>query len=133
MSAGGNGTLVLSPEVVVTVLEHDAVLLDLRTKYFYSVNASGWAIVQMLEPGATRAGVHAQCRAWGAPPDDATRIDQFLDRLTEDALVVTNGTSAAPPTVTLPGAWSAPAVEKHREPLQKIMVSAFDPSIPLAE
>jgi hypothetical protein len=30
-------------------------------------------------------------------------------------------------------AWIPPALTKHREPLQRIMVSAFDPGLPLAE
>ena len=51
--------LVLSAEVVATVLENEAVLLDLRTKYFYSVNASGWAIAQLFESGTTRDAVHS--------------------------------------------------------------------------
>ena len=128
-----NEVLSLSPEVVVTVLENEAVLLDLQTKYFYSVNATGWAIVQMFEHGSSRAGVHTQCRAWGAPPEAAAVVDAFLGRLAEDALLVKAATPAAAASVALPCPWSAPVVEKHREPLQRIMVSAFDPSIPLAE
>ncbi len=30
-------------------------------------------------------------------------------------------------------AWVAPELSKHDEPLQRIMVSAFDPGMPLAE
>ena len=40
--------LTLRPDVVATVLEDGAVLLDLETKYFYSVNPSGWAILQLF-------------------------------------------------------------------------------------
>jgi len=129
----GTGTLALNAEVVVTVLENEAVLLDLQTKFFYSINASGWAIVQMLEHGARRADIHAQCRDWGAPPEAAGVVDQFLDRLAEDGLLVQGATPTGVASASLPCPWSVPVVEKHREPLQRIMVSAFDPSIPLAE
>jgi hypothetical protein len=30
-------------------------------------------------------------------------------------------------------AWVVPELSKHQEPLQQIMVSAFDPGMPLAE
>jgi hypothetical protein len=36
------------------------------------------------------------------------------------------------PDVTV-AAWLLPVLSKHNEPLQRIMVSAFDPGMPLAE
>jgi hypothetical protein len=124
--------LILSAEVVATVLEQEAVLLDLRTKYFYSVNSSGWAITQLFESGATRDAVHTQCRAWGAPADAHEQIERFIGVFTADDLVA-NGPAAPAASVSFAGPWMAPTIEKHKEPLQRIMVSAFDPSIPLAE
>ncbi len=135
-TAGASATqevLALKPDVVVTVMEDGAVLLDIGTKYFYSVNATGWAIVQMLENGASAEQIQAQCGRWDGGAADDGPIAGFIETLVRENLVIkeSGSRSANPPEFT--GKWSLPTIEKHKEPLQKIMVSAFDPSIPLAE
>src|SRR5437899_5213596 len=82
-------TLMLRPAVVATVIEDGAVLLDLDTKYFYSVNHGGWAILQLFEAGTTREQVEAECRKWGARADDGDSIAKFLDVVIGDKLVTT--------------------------------------------
>lgn len=125
--------LALRPDVVATVLEDEAVLLDLESKYFYSVNAPGWAIVQLFENGTTVDHVRAQCRAWGAGPDDAAAIARFVEMLVGDRLLQPTQAPAASNRVVFDGNWRPPAIDKHREPLQRIVISAFDPTLPLAE
>jgi hypothetical protein len=125
--------LSLRPDVVATVLENEAVLLDLETKYFYSVNATGWAIVQLFETGASVERARERCREWGASPGDDDAIARFLDALVADRLVIECAEATGADGVKPNGAWTAPAIEKHKEPLQRIMVSAFDPTLPLAE
>jgi len=125
--------LTLSPDVVVTVLEDSAVLLELQTKFFYSVNNTGWAIVQMLENGAAVTQIKEQCRNWGATDKDVEIIEGFLKVFTADNLVSSKEANPVGSQVPFKGPWSPPSVEKHKEPLQRVMVSAFDPSLPLAE
>ncbi len=125
--------LTLRPDVVVTTLEREAVLLDLETKYFYSVNASGWAITQLFEAGATQTQVCERCRAWGADDPALAAVAAFVERLISENLVHANGGATALADPTYEGAWSAPTLEKHKEPLQRVMISAFDPTLPLAE
>lgn len=127
-------TLSLRPDVVATVLDDGAVLLDLETKYFYSVNQSGWVVLQLFESGATPDDVMSRCHASGATtPEAAVALGAFIDTLITERLISANGQTSAPPSIVWPGAWSAPTIEKHREPLQRIMSSAFDPTLPLAE
>ena len=135
MSAPDSHTvLTLRPDVVVTTLEREAVLLDLETKYFYSVNAPGWAITQLFESGATRAHVCERCRAWGADDPALADVAAFIDRLVAENLVRPDGGGAvAAEAVAFEGTWSVPTLEKHQEPLQRVMISAFDPTLPLAE
>ena len=83
-----DSSITLSPDVVVTVLEDSAVLLELQTKFFYSVNSAGWAIVQMLENGAFVEQIKEQCAAWGAPADDMEKIEAFLQVFMDDNLVM---------------------------------------------
>ena len=130
---GVNGrVLVLRPEVVATVIEGGAVLLNLDTNDFYEVNASGWAILQLFEGGATREQVMEHCARWGAPADDGV-VASFLEVLIGDVLVVPSEWPAASGDVVFTTAWSAPTIEKAPEALQRLVQSPFDPTLPLAE
>jgi hypothetical protein len=124
--------MALKPDVVVTVMDDGAVLLDIGTKYFYSVNATGWAIVQMLESGATSGEILAQCGRWNGAGDDG-QIAGFIETLVSENLLIEQSSAGSANAPEFAGKWCAPVIEKHKEPLQRIMVSAFDPSIPLAE
>jgi hypothetical protein len=50
-----------------------------------------------------------------------------------EGLVESVNTPAAAAGGVTVAAWVSPSLSKHREPLQRIMVSAFDPGLPLAE
>lgn len=123
----------LRPDVVSTVLNDGAVILNLRSKFFFSVNPTGWAIAQMFETGATRTEVHGACRKWGAADAGIQEIDTLIDQMIAEGLVEPASTPAAAVNGITVAAWVAPTLSKHREPLQRIMVSAFDPGLPLAE
>jgi len=129
-------TLSLRPHVVATPIDRGAVLLDLESKYFYRLNSSGWAIVQMFEFGSSVANVIAQCRSWGAGEGDAEAIARLIAVLTDEHLVSAAlgvGNSAEQADVENPEPWVAPSIERQAEPLHRVISSAFDPSIPLAE
>ena len=134
------GVYALRPDVAVTVMGEGAVLLDLRTKYFYSANSSAWAVLSAFEEGAEISAVARACteRMNGSGDDEAvTRL--LAQLMAEDLLEPVSGTDPASAggwkgTMTACGsAWVTPALVKHKEPLQRVMMSAFDPSIPLAE
>jgi hypothetical protein len=123
------------PDVVATVLEDGAVLLDLETKYFYRLNRTGWVIAQLFESGATLQSVHACCRSLGAPTPDDDAVTALIETLVNDNLIETSSN----PVGELPSApdpaspWTPPTIEKQAEPLQRVIISAFDPSVPLVE
>jgi len=128
-----NGVWKLRPDVVATVLNDGAVMLDLETKFFFSANASAWAIAEMFESGATRQSVHEACRRWGAGAEHRPAIDGIIQQMIRERLIqpaADPGFAAANSPVK---SWTSPTLTKHREPLQRIMVSAFDPGLPLAE
>jgi hypothetical protein len=122
----------LRPDVVVTALEREAVMLDLTTKYFYSLNPSAWALTQLFEGGATRESAVSRAIEWGAN-GDLPLVNAFIDKLASENLITPSGDSTFETNVSYTGAWAAPTVEKHKEPLQRVMISAFDPTLPLAE
>jgi hypothetical protein len=122
----------LRPDVVATVLNDGAVILDLRTKFFFSANPTAWSILQMFESGATPAEVLEFSRKWGAN-GDTPAVNRLIGQIIAEGLVepvaAPAGAAVAIPMTT----GVAPELIKHEEPLQRIMVSAFDPGMPLAE
>lgn len=123
----------LRADVVSAVLDEGAVLLDLETKYFYSVNSPGWAIVQLFENGSTIEGAKTQCRSWSGEDQSDGAVEAFIETLVAEKLVTQVTNPPRRQNVTLKDKWAAPIIEKHKQPLQQVMTSAFDPSIPLVE
>jgi|ERR1700680_195023 len=123
------------PDVVATVIDDGAVLLDLETKYFYRLNRTGWAIAQLFESGASLQDVHAYCQALGAPASDQAAVIALIDTLLRDHLIEASDGPAHSDSSEQVAAidWSAPTIEKQAEPLQRVIISAFDPSVPLVE
>ena len=118
MLAPVNGrTLLLRPDVVVTLVDDGALLLDLETKFFFSVDPAGVPVIEALEEGVA---AHAAEAAAGA----------FVQTLRAERLVTLSDAAPVHEALDVDG---APGIEKHREPLPAVMVSAFDPSIPMAE
>jgi hypothetical protein len=128
-----NRCWMLRPDVVSTVLNDGAVILDLRSKFFFSANPTGWAIAQMFETGTTRDEVHRACRKWGAADAGIPEINALIDQMISEGLVESVNTPAPATNGVTVATWVSPTLNKHREPLQRIMVSAFDPGLPLAE
>lgn len=121
--------LVLRPDVVATVLDEGALLVDLDSKYFFVLNGSGWALTTLLESGASVDHVVAEAARCGASADEARA---FVDSLRGVGIVETTD-HAANIALEWDGAWEAPTVARQDEPLHDVIVNAFDPSIPLAE
>ena len=122
----------LRPDVVATVLDHGALLLDLESKYFYLLNTPGWSVVQLFEEGATTAHAIARATEWGASEADRTGVAEMIEQMTAEHLLEpasepANVNGEAPPE------WQPVTFERQAQPLQRVIVSAFGPSIPLAE
>ena len=123
----------LRSSIVPTVYGDGAIMLDLTTKYFYHLNETGWAIVQLMENSAASAeAVLKRCGQWGATSNDAADIWRFLDDLYAFGLLE-HAEPASLPDVDAPSRWGNPRVDRQEEPLHRLVTSAFDPSIPLAE
>lgn len=125
--------LALSSDVVLTPLGDGALLLHLDSKFFYSINLPGWSIVQFLEAGATIREIVSKCVDWGAGENDRSAIEDYVQTLIGYGLVGEFDGKQTGQTPRFSGSWQAPAIEQHDEPLERIVTSAFDPSVPLAE
>jgi hypothetical protein len=122
----------LRADVVCTVLNDGAVILDLRSKFFYSANPTAWAILQMLETGVTHAEIEAAAQRWGAD-SAAPAVTALMDQVIAEGLAEQVAGTASGSAEVCVAAWALPTITKHHEPLQRIMVSAFDPGLPMAE
>jgi hypothetical protein len=122
--------MALRGDVVATVLHDGALLLDLQTKYFYMLNSSAWILVQPFEEGTTLEQVRKAAHGSGAAGEEA--VDMVVEVLVRDGLVEPCEHAAAG-AATLAKDWSEPTIERQAQPLQRVMVSAFDPTVPLAE
>ena len=127
-----NSSYRLRDDVVATVLDYGALLLDLDSKYFYLLNPSGWAIAQLFEDGATVDHTLTRARRWSAHESDVDGVRTFVEKMLGEGLLEAVD---APANVDgeAPKTWEPVRIERQAEPLQKVIVSAFDPSIPLAE
>jgi hypothetical protein len=126
------GSWVLRADVVATVLDYGALLLDLDSKYFFQLNPSGWAVTQLFESPTTEAHAVACAHRWGASDEDIPAVRAFVRSLLTFGLVEAAAADTAPDGEA-PGEWTTPTLERQPEPLQRVIMSAFDPSIPLAE
>jgi hypothetical protein len=127
-----DATYALRPDVVATVLDRGALLLDLESKYFYLLNPSAWAMTQLFETGSSIEHALGRCRAWGAPDADLESARSAIAHMIDERLLEPKAW-VLPTDGEAPAAWEPVKVERQAEPLQRVIVSAFDPSIPLAE
>ena len=86
----------------------------------------------MFETGATSAEILELSQKWGAN-GDIPAINRLIEQIIAEGLVESVDAPAGAALAIPMTAWVAPKLSKHDEPLQRIMVSAFDPGMPLAE
>lgn len=132
MSTDDSQILCLRPDVIASVLMDGAAMLDLETKFFYSLNDSGWAIVQLLESGSKTEFIIEQCQVHGATEQDIIEVIDFIQILEKEHLVTPTADFEVS-KLNWEGSWKKPIIEKAEEPLQRLITSAFDPTMPLAE
>ncbi len=121
------------PSVVCTVLEDGGVLLNLETKFYYSLNRTGLLLWTLIEDGHADPLSAMGGRFPEAAGDPATAT--FLEALRKEELVTDAGPdgNAAPATVPDDVRWAPPLLTRHDVPLNRIMSNPFDPAVPLAE
>ncbi len=130
-----------NPEVVVTELEDGAVLLNMESRLYYSLNNSALEIWHLLDSPAESQEI-AQRLAGQVEVDEAQAteaVSAFLTELQNERLVIVadgidpGRTTEAPAETDGRQPFTQPELIRHDEPLHEVPVSAFDPQLPLAE
>jgi len=134
------GWLARNPDVECTELEDGAVLLNMETRLYYSLNPVGlelWDAIDTAEgPEQVAKGLAG---AFGIDEKQALdAVAKFVPQLERERLVVesTEPKPAAAPEAgsrDRPRAFEEPQLIKHDEPLHEAASSPFDPQLPLAE
>lgn len=131
-----------NPEVVCTELEDGAVLLNMETRLYYSLNDSGLEIWRLLDVPGDRDELGRRL-AGRLEVDEAAAgeaASAFISELERERLVIAaDGTEAATSVAAEPDGggerrrFTVPELIKHDEPLHEVTTSPFDPQLPLAE
>lgn len=129
-----------SPDVVTTELEEGAVLLNLATRSYFSLNDGALAVWNLIEPGRTIEEITSALSGSFVGEDDSRSIvETFVGSLEAEQLVVRG---EHPGEVSLDDAairgvpermLAPPELLKHDEPLHEVPLHPFDPQLPLAE
>ncbi len=134
--------LARNPEVVATELEDGAVLLNMESRLYYSLNDTGLELWRSLESAERQEDLtKLLLQRYDVDEEPAQRsISRFVEELQQEGLVRPAPDEAAPaapmgatsaPDVKRP--FTEPALVKHDEPLHDVATSPFDPQLPLAE
>ncbi len=79
------------PNLLMTEVEGEAVLLDLESSYYFSLNETGTHIWRAIEKGKNEDEIIVSILAeWDVEREEATRtVNAFFDALIEEGLVTT--------------------------------------------
>jgi hypothetical protein len=134
------------PEVVETVLEDGAVLLNLKTKFYYSLNSVGYTIWQLLDAAGNPEDLLQRVMAEYKSEDGqiAKSVPNFIKELEREQLLIQrdyDGADGLPNKESVEAEVSSlekrpfiePELIKHDEPLHDVVLNPFDPQLPLAE
>ena len=119
-----------NPDVLFSDLGEGGILFDLNTKRYFSLNPSAaWAWCY-LENGGDLAQLEQQLET--AFPG-ASGLRDLVDYLRREELVEAGAASGEPGAEPLPAAWETPRIEPHGNPLADVILSPFDPTVPIPE
>jgi hypothetical protein len=130
--------LARNPQVVCTVVEDGAVLLNMETRLYYSLNEAALDLWNLVDPAGTPERL-AQLITDDFDVEEGTAeatAERFCAELERERLIgpaEEDAPPAAVPTGAKKGPLSDPEVVKHDEPLHEVATSPFDPQLPLAE
>ncbi len=139
-------SLARNPDVVCTELQDGAVLLNMESHLYYSLNDTGLEIWNLLDGSRSPAEIaEGLTRSFHIEHAAAQEVaSRFIAQLERERLAVASSgsqpaaseTSAAPPSAKEGDRgqkFADPQLIKHDEPLHEVPSSPFDPQLPLAE
>jgi Coenzyme PQQ synthesis protein D (PqqD) len=133
--------LARNPEVECSELQDGAVLLNMETRLYYSLNPVGLELWNAID--AADGPEQVADRLAGAfdvdKPAALDAVSRFVPELERERLVVASAERSVAPAAETGSAaaprrsFKEPQLIKHDEPLHEVATSPFDPQLPLAE
>jgi hypothetical protein len=124
-----------NPDVVCSALGEGGVLFDLDSKQYFALNSTGLLLWEALEDGRAVLSLAEQIAQTYADRSCAASVRDFADRLVSLGLAVPSaeGAQCDGRIRVLPADWVPPEVTAHGRPLAKVILSPFDPTVPVPE
>jgi hypothetical protein len=130
-------SLAVNPDVVCSPLAEGGVLFNLSTKQYFAVNPTGLLVWQYFEEGGGIDQLVQRLvdRYPGGSDPAAFGVREFAARLVGLGLAdaADGGSNPRADGLSLPPAWMTPEVTPHGQPLSKVILSPFDPTVPIPE
>ncbi|MGH2992447.1 MAG: PqqD family protein [Solirubrobacterales bacterium] len=135
------GWLARNPEVECTELADGAVVLNMETRLYYSLNQAGLELWNATD-GANGPEQVAKRLTEAFEIDEQAAlgaVSRFLPELERERLVLESAEGPVAPAPAAdrpdgpPRAFEEPQLIKHDEPLHDVANTPFDPQLPLAE
>ena len=124
--------IVPSPDVLFSDMGEGGILFDLNSKQYYSLNPTGVFVWNYLESGGDLGVLETTLSA--ESKGVASGLQPFAKFLVQERLAAHDGAQiAAANAPTVPSPWQAPRIEPHGNPLAEVILSPFDPTVPMPE
>jgi hypothetical protein len=125
--------VVTSEDIVSKIVDGEAILINLSTGTYYSLDGTGAVVWAMLQGGTSADEIATELaeRYSVAREKTAEDVARLVDELTEEGLLLPADDDAAParPEVDLPppGEYAPPALDKYTD-MQEML--SLDPPLP---
>ena len=121
-----------SSDVTGKVIDGEAIIMNLATGAYYSMDGAGAALWELLELGCSRdEAVQALAERYDVAHDVIARdVDDVIADLTAEELIAVSGDRAAPaviPVVSAGAGYAAPTLQKFTDMADLL---ALDPPMP---
>lgn len=123
--------IVPSPDVLFSDMGEGGILFDLNSKQYYSLNPSAVFVWNYLEAGGELSALEAAL-AGASAAGSASGLQPFAELLVREQLA-SHGDAPGVGASPVPDSWQEPRIEPHGNPLAEVILSPFDPTVPMPE
>jgi len=124
-----------NPDVLFSDLGEGGILFDLNTKQYFSLSPSAAMTWNYLDAGGSLADLEAGLVTQTPAGDaiDPYGLRSFAALLSQHKLAEAGRPAGAVPLPAVPAVWEHPRAEEHGNPLSEVILSPFDPTVPIPE
>lgn len=124
-----------NPDVLFSDLGEGGILFDLNSKQYFSLNSSAAEIWNYLDAGGSLVELETElaARGGGSQAGSDAGLRELAEYLMAHRLVEAGTPEGSAPLPSTLGEWERPRIEQHGNPLSDVILSPFDPTVPIPE